>query len=491
MRQRSYLKSRYQALAAYMSAIVAVIGGLHLVPLLLLPFYPSEISHAPAFLVVGLPLLLIGFLGWRSLKPNEDISVTIQEGFVVVVLVWVIAIITGALPIMMIDGLNFTQAIFESTSGWTTTGLSVVDVTTAPKLLLFFRSLIQLAGGAGLAILALSAITGPVGSSLSAAEGRGDQLAPHVRESTLIVIRLYFAYIVLGIIGLSLAGMSIFDAVNHTFAAVSTGGFSTRPESIGYWDSTLIEAITIVLMFAGTINFLVAYTAIKGKWQAIQRHGEIRLMALLIPIISVLLFAIVTIGLYPTMMKAARVAIFETISALTTTGFSTVGYGDWSDFGWFLLIVLMLIGGGTGSTAGGIKQFRIYILYKAVLWEVKKAFMPASSVNQPKIWYGDTYKNISDTSIRHVSVFVGIYFFALMLGASLMMAYGYDMKSSLFEFASSLSTVGLSVGITSADAPNVVLWAQIVGMLLGRLEFFAVIIGIIKLLQDTGKAIRA
>ena len=341
MRQRLYLKERYSALTSYMSAIIAIIGGIQLIPLLLLPFYPAEIIHAPAFLMAGLPLLILGALGWQYFKPDEHISVTLEEGFVVVVIIWVLAILSGALPIMLINELNFTQAIFESTSGWTTTGLSVVDVTTTPKLLLFFRSVIQLAGGAGLAILALSTIVGPIGSSLSVAEGRSDQLAPHVRESLQIVVRLYLTYILLGIIGLALAGMSLFDAVNHTFAAVSTGGFSTRPESIGYWDSPTIEAITIVLMFVGTINFLVAYTALKGKWRALMRHGEIRLMGLMIPLVSILLFSVVTVGLYPTLSKSIRVTVFETISAISTTGFSTVSYTDWSEFGWFMLIILM------------------------------------------------------------------------------------------------------------------------------------------------------
>lgn len=487
MRQKIYLKQRYTALASYVSGIVAVIGCIHLVPLLLLAFYPSEINHAPYFLVTGLPLLIVGFAGWHHLSPQAHLSVTLEEGFVVVLVSWLVAIFSGAMPIMFVNGLTLTQAIFESTSGWTTTGLSVVDVTNTPNILLFYRSLIQLAGGAGLAILALSAITGPIGASVSSAEGRSDQLAPHVKQSLRIVIQLYGIYIVLGIAVLWLAGMSFFDALNHTFAAVSTGGFSTRPDSIGYWDSALIEAIIIVLMFAGTINFLVVFTAIKGKWKAIIRHGEIRLMGLMIPLVSLLIFGFVTISLYPSTTKAVRVALFETISALTTTGFSTVSYAGWGDFGWFLFIILMLIGGGTGSTAGGIKQFRIYILYKTIVWEIKRAFLPSSTVNKPDLWYGNGYESITDRTVRRIAVFIGLYVFVFLLGSALIMAHGYPMQSSLFEFASTLSTVGLYVGVTSPDAPNVILWGQIIGMLLGRLEFLAVIIGLLKIGQDLQK----
>jgi trk system potassium uptake protein TrkH len=140
---------------------------------------------------------------------------------------------------MAIGGLNFTQAVFESTSGWTTTGLSVVDVSVAPRLVLLYRSLMQLAGGAGLAVIMLSALAGPAGTGLSAAEGRADQLVPNVRRSAKLVVTIYSGYVIFGGVALNLAGMGWFDALNHAFAAISTGGFSTRAESIGSWGCQL------------------------------------------------------------------------------------------------------------------------------------------------------------------------------------------------------------------------------------------------------------
>ncbi len=483
-RYTNFLRQRYRAIVGYTGLICAIAGLVILSPLLALFFYPEELSLAWAFALPGMALCVVGLILWRSLIPKHNFSLSLQEGAVIVVLTWLLAILVGIFPFMTLEGLNFTQAVFESTSGWTTTGLSVVDVEQASKLILLYRSNIELAGGAGLAIITLSAIAGPVGSGLTSAEGRSEQLAPNVRRSAKLVLSIYSGYCVVGIIALVIAGMGWFDAVNHAFAALSTGGFSTRSNSIGYWDSPAVEAVTIVLMLLGTLNFVTGYFLIRGKFKTVIRNGEVRLQALLIPLcILVILFG-VGIGLYPTLGKSIRVAIFETITALSTTGFSTVGYSDWNSLGWTILIILMLIGGGTGATAGGIKQFRIYALYRALLWEVKSMLLPDNAVAEADYWQGDHRKFLSDNQIKTIALFVFLYFILFTVGVIITAGYGYSISESLFEYASTLSTVGVSIGVTSPDAPTGLLWTQIIGMFLGRLEFFTVFIGIIRLGQD-------
>ncbi|MGJ3238056.1 MAG: TrkH family potassium uptake protein [Anaerolineae bacterium] len=484
MRQYLFLRQRYRALIGYIGAIMAMVGLLHLVPLLLLFFYPEEVYLMPAFLAAGMPLIIGGLLFWHFFAPQDDVTITAQEGFVAISLVWISASLWGGVPFIIASDLTLTQAVFESTSGWTTTGLSLVDVTTAPHLILFFRSFLQLAGGAGLAIITLGTIVGPIGTSLSTAEGRADQLVPHVRQTIQIVLRMYLGYIVIGFISLRLAGMTWFDAINHTFTAVATGGFSTRVESIGYWDDPIIEVIVIVLMLLGSINFLVAYTVLRGKWRAVVRNAELRLVALVLPIAAGMIFIFTTTQLDVSSVKALRLAVFEATSALTGTGFSLGSYLPWSDFGWFILILLMLLGGGTGSTSGGIKQFRIYILYKMIRWEIQRAFLPTNSVNEPAIWQGEQRQLLNNERVRQIAIFISFYLFVFMTGSAVFMAYGFPFRDSMFEFASTLGTVGLSVGITTPDLPESLLWVQIVSMLLGRLEFFAVIIGLSKLSKD-------
>ncbi|MGB5968790.1 MAG: potassium transporter TrkG [Spirulinaceae cyanobacterium] len=479
-----FLRQRYRAILGYTGLSCAIAGLVTIAPLIALFAYPEEINLAWGFLVPGLITTIIGGLLWWQLVPKKTHSLTLQEGAVIVVFSWLLAIGIGVFPLMTIQGLTFTQAVFESTSGWTTTGLSVVDVTQASHLILLFRSTIELAGGAGLAIITLSAITGASGSGLTAAEGRTEQLAPNVRKSAKLVLSIYSGYVAVGTIALWVAGMGWFDAVNHSFAALSTGGFSTRTDSIGYWDSAPIEAVTIVLMIFGTVNFLTGYMLLRGKFKAVLRNGEIRLQALVIPLSALILFLGVTTQLYPTWQKSIRVAIFETITALSTTGFSTVGYGDWNSLGWLILIPLMLIGGGTGATAGGIKQFRIYALYRALLWEVRRMLLPPNTVTEPDFWQGEQRRFLNDGLIRNIALFVFLYFLVYFIGVLITASYGYSLQDSLFEYASSLSTVGLSVGVTASDAPVGLLWTHIVGMFLGRLEFFTVFVGVVRFLQD-------
>ena len=484
MQHRNWLGEKYRLIFGYTGLISAIAGITILSPLMALIVYPEEIQLAWGFLIPGLWLTTVGCLGWWQSKSLSFNSLRIQDGAIIVVLSWIIAIAFGTIPFQAIAGLNLTQAVFESTSGWTTTGLSVIDVDGASHLILLYRSTTQLVGGAGFAILALSAIIAPGGMGIATAEGRGEQLVPNVRRSAKLVLKIYTGYIAIGIVALKLAGMNWFDAVNHAFAALSTGGFSSHSASLGYWHSPVIETVTMVLMLLGTLNFLTSYLLLTGKLGAVIRNSEIKLQAVLVPLSIVILWLGVTSNLRWTFSQALRVASFETIAALSTTGFSTVSYTNWQSIGWLVLIILMLIGGGTGATAGGIKQFRIYALYRGVVWEIRRQLLPKDAVTEPDIWQGESQQFISDRQLRQISMFVCMYLGIYLVGSAIITAYGYSLAESLFEYASTLSTVGLSVGVTTADAPVGLLWTQIAGMFLGRLEFFPVFVGLIRLYQD-------
>lgn len=483
-RQQAYLRERYRALVGYTGVLLVLVGASYLITLVMLIFYPQEWRLGGAWLLQGALVMGLGGFMWKRYAPAEPQPVSMQEGAVVVSLVWMFLILSGALPFMLVSDLNFHQAMFESTSTWTTTGLTVINVEEAPKLVLFYRSWIQFVGGAGLAILTLSAAAGPIGYGLSAAEGRTDRLAPHVRRSANIVLTLYVSYAVFGTVALWVAGMSPFDAINHAFTALSTGGFSTKTNSVAFWDSAVIEAVLIVLMILGTLNFLTVYTLLRGKFYAVYRNGELRAMLLQVAIAFFSVLFIVTLGVYATASRAIRVTIFEVISALSTCGLSITTYSDWNDFGWLVMVTLMLVGGGSGSTSGGIKQYRIYVIYKATLWEIRRAFMPPHAINEPTVWHGDNHHPLNDKQVRQVALFVGLYMAFFLIGSGMLTIYGYTMQEALFEFASSISGTGLSVGVTQPDMPVPVLWVQNLSMLMGRLEFFTIIVGLSKFTVD-------
>jgi trk system potassium uptake protein TrkH len=487
------LLSQYRAVMSYLGLTLGLAGGVMLVPIFVVFVWPEETPYLGHFLVPALLLIVGGTVVYYRCRQHE-VVLTMQDGGLIVLLSWVGACLVSSWPLTAIEGLTFTQAVFEAVSGWTTTGLSVVDVTTAKHMTLLWRSTMQLIGGAGFAIIMLIALSGPVGIGLPAAEGRGEQLLPHVRESARVVFLIYSAYVVVGIGAYVLAGMHWFDAVNHAFAAVSTGGFSTRPESIGYWNSLRIEAVSLPLMFLGNFNFLTAYLLWRGRVQAVWQNAEVRFMAVFMPVCALLLFLLVCWGFYPSLGKSVRVAVFEAVTCITTTGFSTVTYTDWNAFGILLLIVGMLVGGGVGSTAGGMKQFRIALLCKAIGWEIRRALLPASAVIEPSVWHGEERRYVSDTQLRGVAVFVFLYLLACVVGTAILAAHGIPLQEALFEFASAQGTVGLSIGVTRPDAPPLVLWTQTVGMFLGRLEFLIVFEGLVKIWRDVpvlGRSLRS
>ncbi len=483
MRHNEFLKKSYATILSAISILLLIGGVIMAAPLIVLPAFPDEARLALHFLLPAIGMIATGICLHKKCKP-ETINLGTQDGGVVVVLGWIIIILFSALPLMTIEKLSFSLAVFESVSGWTTTGLSVVNVEKASNIILFWRSLIQLAGGAGLAIIMMSALVGPTGTSISSAEGRNDQLVPHVKSSARLVLIIYSCYALFGTLAYRLAGMTWFDAVNHAFAAVSTGGFSTRTASIGYWESSTIEIISIILMIFGNLSFVTAWLLFRGDFKSVTRNGEVRLMALVMPSGLIMAFLFTCQTLYPTFTKSLRVATFETVSALTTTGFSTVSYSNWNAAGIFILILLMLIGGGTCSTAGGIKQLRIYIACCSIYWEIRRQIMPKTAITHFPIQDGQWESALSDSRLRQIAVFIFLYLATYCIGVLTLCASGFSLPDSLFEFASALGTVGISVGVTSATMPSVALWAETLAMFLGRLEFLVVFVSLHKLIKD-------
>ncbi|MBN1885103.1 MAG: TrkH family potassium uptake protein [Candidatus Krumholzibacteriota bacterium] len=490
LRRTGHLRARYRAICSYTGLVLVLCAGLALIPLLALPMHEGNATGpAWAFLFTSAAMAIAGFSAWRFMSPRRDVVLTVPEGGLIVLLSWVVVCLISAWPFMSISRFTFTQAVFESVSGWTTTGLSVLDVSRANPAILLWRSVLQFAGGAGLAIIMLSAIAGPRGPALSVAEGR-EQLVPHVRESAKLVLAIYSSYTLAGVIALRIAGMGWFDAVNHALASLSTGGFSTRASSIGYWDSIAVEAVVVVLMVLGSTSFITAWLLLRREFRAAGRNGEVRLMAIVVPVCAVLVTVLTARTIYPTLGVSARVAIFQTVTALTTTGFSTVVFDDWNSFGWIVMITLMLIGGGSCSTAGGIKQYRVHLLWKNLVWELRRGLLPRTAVTGNYVWHAGRRIFVDDERLRQIGTFLFLYLTGFLFGTAVLCAHGFGVRESLFEFASALGTVGLSVGITSSASPPGVLWAETAGMFLGRLEFMIIFTSAAKIVRDSWTMVR-
>lgn len=482
------ISESYRVAFGYIGILTMITGGIMLLPLLVLFGYPEESGHALSFIIPSVAALLTGFLLSLLIRSEKKQQLTLRQDTVIVVAVWLLAVFFSALPFMLSKQLNFTQAVFEAMSGWTTTGLSVVDVTVTPKIYLMFRSIMQFFGGVGLVLVMLSALSGTFGMRLYHAEGHSDKLLPNLAKSARVIMSIYAGYVVAGTILYVIFGMSFFDAINHSICALSTGGFSTEVDSIGAYKSLPIELITIILMLLGTTNFAAHLLLVRGKLRSFFRVGEIRFMLILMAFTIPIMAFVSLNSLYGSVSQGLRISIFQIVSALTTTGFSTVTFNNWAPFPLFLMIIIMLIGGGAGSTAGGIKFSRVYLMVKAFLWNLKRKFMPEHMVNEDFVYRPEGKLFIDETYLAEASNYAFIYMVAFFTGTSIMAAYGYSLQDSLFEFASTLGTVGLSIGITLPTTPPVVLWTQTAGMLLGRLEIYVIFIAGIKIFKDVFKA---
>lgn len=471
----------------YLGIAYQFIGGLLLLPLIVLIWYPNEALHARAFLLPGILTILIGYLMVRLWGNGEPQKLERNQDALLVLVIWVSAIFISSLPFWLSGNYRFAQSMFEATSGLSTTGLSVVDVESAPHVYLMYRSLLLFVGGVGLVLIFTSVISDRYGVRLYNAEGHGDQLMPNLKKTARVILTIYGTYIILGTIAYVAFGMPLFDAVNHSIAAVSTGGFSTRAASIGHYQSLPIEVVTILLMLLGGTNFFIHLHLLRGHVKTLLRHAEFRFMlvffAIMVPLSA---FSLMQTGLAEG--ASFRVGLFQFVSAISTTGFQTI-----SDFHavpsvfYMIVVVSMVIGAGIGSTGGGVKRIRIAQVIKSLFWSIRdRVVHPRKMTTHRMVRVGQNWM-LSETDIGDNFAFVGWYLVILVLGTMLFTLYGHGLQDSLFEFASSLGTVGLSVGITGPHAPDGILWISMCGMLLGRLEIYVVLVGLARLTVEFRK----
>lgn len=474
----------------FISMLFVLLGIIMLIPLIILIPFRDEYIYSFSFLIPAFLTMMIGLILNKSNHiKNKKTKNDKQHETVVIFGIWIYAFLIGAVPFLIANKLGFIGSVFESVSGWTTTGLSVIDVEITPKIFLFYRSFMQFCGGLGFVLLMLIFTSGNDAMRLFSAEGHTDKLEPNLKSTARIIMIIYLGFTISGMLLYMIFGMNWFDALNHSMAALSTGGFSTKVDSIGYYHSIPIEVITMVLMLLGTTNFAILALIFKKDLRKLTRIGEMKfLFVLLILAIPGIAFA-GTYSIYSTFCESFWKVTFQAISALSTTGFSTVTYDKWKPSMLFIMIVLMIIGGGAGSTAGGIKFSRIYVLFKSFMFSIKSKFMPERLVNEDYIYKPQGKVYLKPKYVLDISWFVFIYIVLYVFGTLLLTFGGVPLDIAMFEFASSLGTVGLSIGLTGTSTTSYILIIEIFGMILGRLEIFMVIVSIVSIIRKSANSI--
>lgn len=491
--------SGYRLIFGYLGIFLILIGIICLLPLLALPFYPAEAGIADNFYIVGLASILGGLLlSILLLRGREKERLGKHQDFVLLVLIWIAAIVIGAIPFLLRGDMNFTQSVFESTSGFTSTGLTVFNFDVDPELgfhvYTLYRSLLIFFGAVGLVLVLASALSDRYGMRLYSSEGHNDKLIPNLAKSSRLILSIYSGIILIGTVAYMVAGMSFFDAFNHSITAVGTGGFSTSPNGVLFvgGNAIAIEIISYVLMLAGATNFVIHLLIIQGKFKKVFRDMELRFMMTLL----VMFIPLFIISVYFThssslgelsFFDSVRLGTFYMISSVTTTGFNS--YQPIAFLGPSLVFMsscLMMIGGALGSTAGGIKQLRVASVVKGIYYSLSDRISSKRIIRPHFFWRYGEEKEFSNEHYTESILFFVVYLLVFFVGtiAITIIPSGVSFGDAFFEVASAVTGTGLSVGVTFATQNPAILWILSIVMFVGRLEIIAVYYAFLRIGRD-------
>jgi trk system potassium uptake protein TrkH len=468
-------------LVARITGLFAILFSLTLAaPILVAVLYREPVIEH--FLYPMLGSLGIGVL-LRLIGIHRHTELGVRDGFLVVALFWLIVSVLGALPLMLGFGLSPVDALFESASGFTTTGATVITGLDAmPRSLLFYRQQIQWLGGMGVVVLGLAVIPllGIGGMQLYRAEAPGpmkeEKLTPRLAHTARALWLLYLSLTIACAAGYWLAGMDGFDAIAHSLSTVSTGGFSTHDESIGYFNSAGIEAVAVVFMLLAAINFGVHFQVwLKRDPRPYLRDPEARaflgFVAVVVTLVAVMLWLN---GVHPGPHEGLRDASFEVVSLVTSTGFGTVDYSHWPDFLPVLLILISFVGGCGGSTAGGMKVVRVMLLIKQGLLEVRRLVHPRAM--QP-LRLGR--RVVEPQLMQAIWGYFAVYMITFLICSLLMIHSGLDPVSAFAAVATSINNLGPGLGEVAYNFQSVSDMGKLISvlaMILGRLEIFTILV---------------
>ncbi len=450
----------------------------------LLPIFVGYIYHENIlpffFFDIFLAALSIVFFMYLN---EHEMKLSIKSGILSVNLVWIFLGFSGAIPLVLYTDVSFADAFFESISGFTTTGATIYsDIESLPKSILMLRSLMHWLGGMGIIVLGvgLFSIINPSGSmALFKAESTGikmEKMTPKIKDTAIRLWWVYSLFTFLDFVALKFAGMDFFDAINHSFSTISTGGFSTKNNSLGYFDSDLIVWITTFFMILSGINFLAHLRLLTSKDGSGYKREEVFWYLSIFIFLSLALSLVLIIEKDKDIYFALTHASFTIASVLTTTGFATLDYEQWGQFAVSIIFLAMLVGGNAGSTAGGVKVIRYIVLFKNLTMQLKMTLNPKEMVSL----FIDKQK-ISTSIINSTTGFIFLFILTNLFVSIYLFARGFDALTSISTALATVGNIGPGFALTG-PALNYSFFSSIdkyilsFAMIAGRLEFYTVML---------------
>ena len=465
----------------YFLGYISIFVGISLIIPSIVSYYFNE-PYTTLFIALGASVSIVGLVFRRLFKKPE--TVDFKAIILTVAFAWILTTFIGSLPYLMSGAIQSpVDAFFESMSGFTTTGATILtDIEVMPNSILFWRSLTHWIGGMGVILLIITILPsfGVQGMQLFQAEVSGGsinkKISPRIKKTAMLLWAIYIAITLIEIVLLMFGGLSLFDATIHTFGTVATGGFSSKNASIGFYDSPYVQYVIAIFMFLSGINFILYCRFVLGEKTVLFKNTEVRFYTLLILIFT----GIITFDLwgkaYQGLEQAFRAALFQVTSVITTTGFITADFDKWSNLAKMLLFIAMFIGGCAGSTGSSIKVIRIYVVLKSTFIEIFRSLHPAAvktiDVDGEVVPY---------ETIRKIFRFFVAYILIFAIGSVIMSFFNLDIVSAMSATAATLGNVGPGLGLVGAVESYAFLPAAAkivlsILMLIGRLEIFTVIL---------------
>lgn len=473
-----------------LSKIFYVIGVVLLLPIVIAILY-SEFDTIPYFIISSAVAIIFGSLLSHFLYTEKEME--LKHAVCMAALTWIIVPLIASVPIWISGATaSFLDASFESISGFTGTGLTLVpDIDHLSRSINFLRHFLQFIGdGIGIIVISLSILGRTEIGSVLAFKGEAKDMGirPNVVRTTRIIIGIGVAFLIIGTVLFAVAGMqagldpgtALFDGLNHSMTGYATGGFSVRSQNLLYYHSVWIEVAAMIMMIIGAINFNLHYVVLGGKRKEILKNMEVKILIFILLAFGLLVSAnLLSSNLYPSTEALFRKGFFHVVSAQTTTGFQTVPPIHfmlvWPVFSVVVLSIAMVIGGSANSTSGGIKILRVGVLFKSLIMDVKRTLLPRAAV------VGGSFHHIedvplSDTLVRGAAVIAMSYLILFSFGTMVTVLHGYSLEDSMFETSSALGNVGLSSGITTPSMSSVLKLTYMFLMWAGKLEIITVFV---------------
>jgi trk system potassium uptake protein TrkH len=462
--------------------LLLIVAALMLTPVVVAWYYGEHelIRH----FLIPIGVLAVAASGFLILTGSEQSDLSTRDGFFLVSASWVLVSLFGAIPLYTSGAIpEFVDAFFETMSGFTTTGASILtDIESLPRSMLFWRSLTHWLGGMGIIVLtvAIFPILGIGGLQLLKAEAPGptvDKITPKVTETAKILWLTYFGLTAAETILLLIGGMDLFDSLTHTFGTLATGGFSPKNTSVGFYASPFIHIVVTAFMVMAGVNFVMYYKLLTGRAIGILRDTELKSYLLIFAAGSLIVaFGLHRAGVYETFGTSLRFGAFQAASILTTTGYVTADYATWPAMSQAVLFILMFVGGCAGSTGGGIKVVRVVTLVKQGFTEMRYLLHPRG-VFGVKLNGETVRKNV----VYAISGFVFLYVTVLLVTTFVVASGGYGLLSSFSTALVTLGNIGPGFGLIGpaenyAFFQDYIKWYLSFVMMLGRLEVFTVLI---------------